>query len=73
MNEHKKRHACYDKPRLCLIFGLLKYEATFEEYCDLNTSAILMWQGVLCIQIRDLFSREGTSEGNLASRLDQTF
>lgn len=23
-------------------------------------SATLMWQGVLCIQIRDLFSREGT-------------
>lgn len=36
-------------------------------------SATLMWQGVLCIQIRDLFSREGTSEGNLAIRLDQTF
>lgn len=36
-------------------------------------SATLMWQGVLCIQIRDLFSREGTSERNLASRLDQTF
>lgn len=40
LNEHKKRHACYDKPSLCLIFGLLKYGATFEEYCDLNTSAI---------------------------------
>lgn len=35
-------------------------------------SAILMWQGVLCIQIRDLFSREGTSEGYLASILNST-
>lgn len=40
LKKHKKRHACYDKPSLCLIFGLLKYGATFEEYCDLNTSAI---------------------------------
>lgn len=35
-------------------------------------SATLMWQGVLCIQIRDLFSREGTSEGYLASILNST-